>query len=116
VFPPEQQAQVRMMLGTSLQGVVTQQLLPTLDGKGRAVAAEVLVATSAVRNLIREAKGHQIPTLMQSGAQYGMVTMEASLAKLVKARRISIEMALERSSSPETLRDMLGMGRAAARS
>jgi twitching motility protein PilT len=116
VFPPEQQGQVRVMLATSLQGVVTQQLLPTADGKGRALAAEVLVATSAVRNLIREAKGHQIPTQMQAGAQYGMVTMEASLAQLVKARRITVEMALERSSNPDELRDLLGLKKPGGRS
>ena len=86
VFPPEQQGQIRVMLATTLQAVVTQQLVPTIDGKGRVVAAEVLVATPAVRNLIREAKGHQIPTQMQAGAQYGMVTMDQSLAAAGEGR------------------------------
>ena len=111
VFPPEQQAQVRVMLSTSLQGVVTQQLVPTADGKGRVVAAEVLVATAAVRNLIREAKGFQIPTLMQAGSQHGMVTMEQSLAQLVKSRRITMEVAMERSSNVDTLRQLVGAAR-----
>jgi twitching motility protein PilT len=109
VFPPEQQGQVRVMLAASLQAVVTQQLVPTADGKGRAVAAEVLVVTPAVRNLIREGKGHQIPTQMQAGAQHGMVTMDQSLAGLVRAKRISLDLALERASNPEDLRNLLGL-------
>ena len=100
VFPPEQQGQIRVMLATTLQAVVTQQLVPTVSGKGRAVAAEVLVATPAVRNLIREGKGHQIPTQMQAGAQYGMVTMDQHLAELVRAHRISLDTALERAAQP----------------
>jgi twitching motility protein PilT len=107
VFPPEQQGQVRTMLSASLQAVVTQQLLPTADGKGRAVAAEVLVVTAAVRNLIREAKGHQLPTQMQAGAQHGMVTMDQSLTQLVRSGRVSLETALERASNPEDLRNLL---------
>jgi twitching motility protein PilT len=109
VFPPEQQGQVRVMLAASLQAVVTQQLVPTSDGKGRAVASEVLVVTPAVRNLIREGKGHQIPTQMQAGAQHGMVTMDQSLAGLVRAKRISLDIALERAANPEDLRNLLGL-------
>src|SRR6187397_849797 len=85
VFPPHQQQQVRVQLSTTLQGVVTQQLLQTADGAGRAVASEVLVATPAVRNLIREAKVHQIYSMMQAGARHGMRTMDAALASLVMA-------------------------------
>jgi twitching motility protein PilT len=107
VFPHEQQGQVRTMLASSLQAVVTQQLVATADGRGRAVAAEVLVVTPAVRNLVREAKGHQLPTQMQSGAQYGMVTMDQSLAQLVRNGRISLDTALERASNPEDLRNLL---------
>ncbi|MPY94527.1 MAG: PilT/PilU family type 4a pilus ATPase [Acidimicrobiia bacterium] len=109
VFPPEQQGQIRVMLATTLQAVITQQLVPTADMGGRAVAAEVLVATPAVRNLIREAKGHQIPTQMQAGAQFGMVTMDQSLAGLVRAGRISLDVALERAANPADLRQLLGL-------
>jgi twitching motility protein PilT len=111
VFPPEQQGQVRVMLATTLQAVVTQQLVPARDGKGRAVAAEVLIATPAVRNLIREGKGYQIVTQMQSGAQYGMVTMDQNLAALVQGGRISYETAAERAANVDDLRDRLGLRR-----
>ena len=74
-----------MQLATTLQGVVTQQLLQTTDGQGRVVACEVLVATPAVRNLIREGKIHQIYSAMQAGGRFGMQTMDMSLAALVKA-------------------------------
>ena len=109
VFPPEQQGQIRTMLASTLQAVITQQLLPTPDGKGRAVAVEVLVATPAVRNLIREAKGHQLANQMQAGGKYGMVTMDQALADLVRSRRITLDTALERSASPDELRGLMGM-------
>src|SRR5215471_94361 len=80
VFPPTQQGQVRAQLAIGLQGVVTQTLLPTADGQGRCVAAEVLVPTPGVRNLIREGKTHQIYSLIQTGAEQGMQTMDSSLA------------------------------------
>ena len=86
VFPPEQQHQVRVQLSVGLQGIVTQQLLPTADGKGRVVACEVLVPTPAVRNLIREGKTHQIPSALQTGASHGMQTMDAR-ARAARARR-----------------------------
>src|SRR6476469_3515641 len=76
VVPPHQQQQVRVQLAASLQGVCTQQLLQTPDGAGRALAAEVLVATPAVRNLIREGKIYQIYSLMQTGGKFGMITMD----------------------------------------
>jgi twitching motility protein PilT len=109
VFPPAQQAQIRVMLATTLQAVVTQQLVPSIDGRGRVAAVEVLVATPAVRNLIRESKGHQLPSQMQAGAQFGMVTMDQNLADLVATRRITVEMAMERASSPDELRNLLGL-------
>src|SRR5471030_2459028 len=89
VFPAHQQQQVRVQLAASLQGICTQQLLPTLDGRGRVAACEVLVATPAIRNLIREAKTHQIYSVLQAGGRYGMVTMDMSLAQLVRNGRIS---------------------------
>ena len=78
VFPPHQQQQVRVQLATTLQGVVTQQLLQTTDGHGRVAAVEVLVTTPAIRNLIREGKVHQIYSAMQAGGRYGMQTMDMS--------------------------------------
>jgi twitching motility protein PilT len=109
VFPPDQQGQIRVMLATTLQAVVTQQLLPTADGKGRAAAAEILIATPAVRNLIRERKGYQLASQMQAGAKYGMVTMDQNLADLVRSHRVSLESALERAASQDDLRNLLGM-------
>jgi twitching motility protein PilT len=108
VFPSFQQSQIRVQLATSLQGVVTQQLVPVAQGKGRAVAAEVLVATPAIRNLIREGKVHQIYSAMQAGGRYGMQTMDQSLAALVKGKKISLEVALERAASPDDLRRLIG--------
>ncbi len=86
VFPPAQQGQIRAQLAIGLQGVVTQTLLPTADGQGRCVAAEVLVPTAGVRNLIREGKTHQIYSLIQTGGAHGMQTMDSSLAGLVRER------------------------------
>jgi twitching motility protein PilT len=108
VFPPEQQGQIRVMLATTLQAVITQQLLPTPDGRGRCAAVEVLVATPAVRNLIREGKGHQIPSQMQAGAQYGMITMDQHLAELVRSNKISLALALERAANVDDLKTLLG--------
>ena len=107
VFPAHQQQQVRVQLAAALQGICTQQLLPTVDGQGRAVACEVMVATPAIRNLIREGKTHQIYSMLQAGGRYGMVTMDMSLAQLVRARSISVEVALERCSNEEDLRRLL---------
>jgi len=106
VFPAHQQQQVRSQLATALQGVVTQQLISRATG-GRIVAAEVLMVTPAVRNLIREAKTHQIPTAMQSGGQYGMQTMDQSLAELVRTREITMETATERCHNYEDLRRLV---------
>jgi twitching motility protein PilT len=113
VFPPEQQHQVRVQLSVALQGIVTQQLLPTADGQGRAVATEVLVPTPAVRNLIREGKTHQIYSALQTGGAHGMQTMDASLVELVRAHKISRELAEARSSTPEELRRLMGTVRVA---
>jgi len=104
VFPPTQQGQVRAQLAIGLQGVVTQTLLPTADGMGRCVAAEVLVPTPGVRNLIREGKTHQIYSLIQTGGEHGMQTMDASLAGLVRDGRITMALAESRSSQPVEMR------------
>jgi twitching motility protein PilT len=108
VFPPAQQGQVRVQLSVALQGIVTQQLLPTADGKGRACAAEILVPTPAVRNLIREGKTHQIYSTIQTGGNVGMQTMDAALADLVRRGQITRELAEARSSTPEELRRLMG--------
>jgi twitching motility protein PilT len=107
VFPPHQQQQVRVQLSTTLQGVVTQQLLQTADGRGRVVASEVLVATPAVRHLIREGKVHQVYSVMQAGGRYGMRTMDSSLAALVKAGKVTQQLAIERCHDPEELNRLL---------
>jgi twitching motility protein PilT len=108
VFPPHQQEQIRVQLSTTLVGVCTQQLLPTRDGRGRVVACELLIPTPAVRNLIREGKTHQIYSVMQTGNRYGMVTMDAALADLVRRGLISRELAQRRSSTPDELNRLLG--------
>jgi twitching motility protein PilT len=109
-FPPHQQQQIRVQLSTTLQGVITQQLLQTSDGRGRVVAAEVLVVTPAVRNLIREAKVHQIYSAMQAGGRFGMQTMDRALADLVRSGRVTRELALERCHDQQELTRMIGGG------
>ncbi|MBS3937460.1 MAG: type IV pilus twitching motility protein PilT [Peptococcaceae bacterium] len=89
IFPPQQQSQIRIQLAASLQGVIAQQLLPRADGPGRVAAVEILVATPAVRNLIREGKTHQLPSILQTNARLGMITMEASLRTLLQQNIIS---------------------------
>lgn len=113
VFPPHQQSQIRVQLAATLMGVCTQQLLPTVDGTSRIPACEVLVPTPAVRNLIREAKTHQIYSVMQTSSQYGMQTMDASLASLVHQGKITKEQALKRSSNPDELERLI-LGRRVA--
>lgn len=91
VFPPHQQAQIRIQLADTLAGVITQQLLTRADGRGRVAAVEILIATPAVRNLIREGKTHQIVSLMQTGGRFGMQTMEMALKQLESRGIISPE-------------------------
>ena len=108
VFPASQQQQVRVQLSVALQGIITQQLLPTADGAGRVAACEVLLATPASRNLIREGKTHQIYSSLQTGANIGMQTMDAALATLVRSGKITQKLAESRSSTPDELRRLLG--------
>jgi twitching motility protein PilT len=108
VFPPHQQQQVRMQLSVALQGIVTQQLLPTADGSSRAVGAEVLIPTPAIRNLIREGKTHQIYSSIQTSGSIGMQTMDAHLAQLVRMGRITRALAEQRSVVPEELKRLMG--------
>jgi twitching motility protein PilT len=107
VFPAHQQQQIRVQLASALQGICVQQLVPTVDGMGRAVACEVMVATPAIRNLVREGKTHQIYSMMQAGGKYGMVTMDMSLAHLVKTGKITMDMARERCANEEDLRRLI---------
>jgi twitching motility protein PilT len=108
VFPASQQGQIRAQLSVALQGIMTQTLLPTADGAGRCVATEVLVPTPAVRNLIRESKSHQIYSVLQTGGSHGMQTMDASLAQLIRAGKITRQIAESRAQAPEELRRLLG--------
>ncbi|MDX6721774.1 MAG: twitching motility protein PilT, partial [Solirubrobacteraceae bacterium] len=110
VFPASQQQQVRVQLSVALQGIVTQQLLPTADGAGRVAACEVLLATPAIRNLIREGKTHQTYSSLQTGGNLGMQTMDAALATLVRSGKITQQLAEARSSTPDELRRLLGAG------
>jgi twitching motility protein PilT len=110
VFPPHQQQQIRVQLAASIQGIVCQTLCKTVDGQGRVVATEVLVATPAIRNLIREGKTHQIATAMQAGAKFGMHTMDQHLAELVKANRISYETGIEKCHHVEDFNRLAGRG------
>lgn len=95
VFPPHQQQQVRVQLAAVLEGIISQQLLPTADGNGRVAAHEVMISNTAIKNLIREGKTHQIQNLIQTGSKQSMQTMDASLAQLCKLQKISRQTAYE---------------------
>jgi twitching motility protein PilT len=110
VFPPHQQQQIRIQLGGTLAGVISQQLVPSSDGRTRIPAVEVLVATPAVQNLIREGKTHQIYTTIQAGGKHGMQAMDSSLAELVKKQRVTYEAALERCHKVEEFNRLLSKG------
>jgi len=100
-FPPHQQQQVRVQLSTALEAVLCQTLVPRADGTGRVAAVEVMVATSAVRNLIREGKTFQIPNVIQTSSQHGMQTLDQALAALCRANTITSDEALARCANPE---------------
>jgi twitching motility protein PilT len=107
-FPAHQQAQIRTQLSLVLEGIVCQTLLPRANGQGRVAALEILVATSGIRNLIRDDKVHQIPGAMQAGQErLGMQTMNQSLARLVERRLVSREVALATASNRDELVTML---------
>lgn len=102
VFPENQQAQIRLQLSNVLEGIISQRLIPGLNG-GRVVACEVLTATPALRTVIREGKSHQIDNIIQTSAELGMMTLETSLAQLVVDRKISVEVATTYAVRPEEL-------------
>ncbi|MCC6766116.1 MAG: type IV pilus twitching motility protein PilT [Deltaproteobacteria bacterium] len=109
VFPPHQQEQVRAQLSLVLQGVVSQQLIPRADGRGRCLASEVMIPNAAIRNLIREAKVHQMYSQMQVGQQkFGMQTMSQALIDLHQRRLITTEEALGHATEPDELKTMMG--------
>ncbi len=111
VFPPVQQAQVRAQLSLTLEGILCQTLLPKADGRGRALAMEILIPNAAIRNLIREDKVHQIYSMMQTGQDvHGMQTFNQSLATLFHKRMISRETAMQRTSNANELRDLIERG------
>ncbi len=109
-FQPNQQHQIRMQLAMVLQAVVSQQLVPTVDGK-EIPAFEIMIANNAIRTMIREAKTHQLENAIVAGAAEGMITMDASLLQLYKAGKITEETALSYSSSPEALKKKLNMSK-----
>lgn len=106
VFPTHQQNQVRVQLANVIQGVISQQLLPKKGG-GRVVAVEVMIATPAVRNLIREGKTAQIYSVIQTGSKFGMQTMDQAIAKLYKNGQIERDVAMEFAHNPETLEKLI---------
>jgi twitching motility protein PilT len=101
VFPPHQQQQVKLQLADCLQGVVSQLLLPHASGKGRVLATEIMIATAGIRNLIREQEIEQIPTLLQTGSQYGMKTMDKCLKELYQQGLITLDIALSKVKNPD---------------
>jgi twitching motility protein PilT len=111
VFPSAQQAQIRAQLSLVLEGILCQSLIPRADGRGRAMALEILVPNPAIRNLIREDKVHQIYSMMQTGqGKHGMQTFNQSLATLYHKRLISMDVAVQRSSNPDELRELIEHG------
>lgn len=114
VFPPEQQSQIRTQLAASIQAIVCQTLCQTVGGGGRVAATEVLIATPAVRNLIREGKLQSIPSALQTGSRFGMHTLNQDLAELVKSGTIDYGTAVEKCSDLSELQQLLGVGPDAA--
>jgi twitching motility protein PilT len=106
VFPPHQQQQVRLQLSDCLQGVISQLLLPRASGTGRVLATEIMIATPGVRNLVREQSIEQIPTVIQTGGQYGMKSMDKSLKELYQSGIITYEIALSKAKNPEEFKQL----------
>ena len=102
VFPPHQQNQIRLQFANTIQGIIAQQLIPMTGGKGRVVAAEILVATMAVRKIIRSAKNEQLTTALQTGQDQGMITMDKSLKLLYQRGLIGYDVALAKCRYPES--------------
>ncbi len=109
VFPPHKQEQIRMQISGILRAVITQQLLPTLDGKGRVAALEIMVGNDAISSMIRDNKVHQINSQIQTGAKDCMQTLYFALAKLVRTQKIGLDVAEKYSDDAKELRQYLGM-------
>lgn len=107
VFPPHQQQQVRVQFANVLEAVISQQLIPRADDRGRVAAFEVLHANQAVRNLIRENKSHQLKTVMQTNRKTGMITMDEAIEQLYLDKKITREMALQFARDPDALKNKL---------
>ncbi len=104
VFPSHQQQQVRIQLSSTLNGVVSQQLFPQADNGGRIAGLEILIGTSAAKNVIREGKTHQLYSIMQTGSKFGMTTMDNYILHLYEAGKITLELALSRAYNPEYIK------------
>ncbi len=104
VFPPHQQNQIRIQLSFVLQAILSQQLIPRINGEGRVLALELMLITPAIRSMIREKKTHQLYSVIQTGGKFGMKTMNQSLYELVQRHLINQQQALERTLDPEDLR------------
>jgi twitching motility protein PilT len=110
-FPAHQQSQIRTQLSFVLEGVLSQSLLPRAGGSGRVLALEIMVPNSAIRNLIREDKTHQIYAMMQAGqAKHGMQTFNQSLASLYLQKKITLQVAMNSSSNPDELQQLISRG------
>ena len=109
VFPAHQQQQIRVQVSEVLEGVVSQTLVRTKDGKGRICAMEIMVGTLAIRNLIREAKTHQIMSAIQSGAKFGMLSLDAALKELVGGGKASFEDALAKANNADEFKRLCGV-------
>ena len=107
VFPPYQQQQVRLQLATALEGVISQQLVPRASGVGRVMVPEIMVASSGIRNMVREQAVEQIRTAIQTGGQYGMKTMDKSLQETYQKGLITYEMALLHAHNVEELKSLI---------
>ncbi len=109
VFPPHQQQQIRVQVAGVLEGVISQTLVQTKDGKGRVCAMEIMVGNPAIRNLVREGKSHQITSIIQSNAKLGMVTLDSALKELVTAGKVSFEEALSKASNMDEFKRLCGV-------
>ena len=107
VFPPSQQQQVRVQFASVLQGIISQQLLPRADGQGRIAAFEIMLATTAIRNLIREEKSHQIDSMVQTGSKSGMQTMDNSLLSIYRKGLITKDALINQATNPDMVRNSI---------
>lgn len=110
VFPSHQQQQVRIQLASTLRAVVCQTLVPTADGRGRVAAREIMIVTPAISNLIREGKSHMVYGAIETGAKFGMMTLDKSLAELVKAKKVTLDEALIKAKEPDKLKQICSGG------